>query len=49
MDLAYVDKLDKDTKGVKYLLVPHELFDKTVDANGMETKDSKELFLLLRL
>ena len=32
MDLAYVDKLAKDNKGVKYLLVRQDLFDKTVDA-----------------
>ena len=42
MDLAYVDKLAKDKNGVKYLLVPQDLFDRTVDAKGMETKDSKE-------
>ena len=29
MDLAYVDKLAKDTNGVKYLLVRQDLFDKT--------------------
>ena len=42
MDLAYVDKLAKDNNGVKYLLVRQDLFDRTVDAKGMETKDSKE-------
>ena len=42
MDLAYVDKLAKDKKGVKYLLVRQDLFDRTVDAKGMKTKDSKE-------
>ena len=42
MDLAYVDKLAKDNKGVKYLLVNQDLFDRTVDAKGMKTKDSKE-------
>ena len=42
MDLAYVDKLSKDINGVKYLLVRQELFDRTVDAKGMKTKDSKE-------
>ena len=41
MDLAYVDKLAKDNNGVKYLLV-QDLFDRTVDAKGMKTKDSKE-------
>ena len=41
MDLACVDKLGKDIKGVKYLL-RQDLFDRTVDAEGMKTKDSKE-------
>ena len=42
MDLAYVDKLAKEKNGVKYLLVRQDLFDGTVDATGMKTKDSKE-------
>ena len=42
MDLAYVDKLAKDDNGEKYLLVRQDLFDRTVDAKGMKTKDSKE-------
>ena len=42
MDLAYVDKLTKDNNGVKYLLVRQDLFDRTVDAKVMKTKDSKE-------
>ena len=42
MDVAYVDTLAKDNNGVKYLLVRHDLFDRTVDAKGMKTKDSKE-------
>ena len=42
MDLAYVDKLAKENNGVKYLLVRQDLFDRTVDAKGMKTKDSKE-------
>ena len=42
MDLAYVDKLSKDNNGVKYLLVRQDLFDRTVDAKGMKTKDLKE-------
>ena len=42
MDLAYVDKLAKDNNDVKYLLVRQDLFDRTVDAKGMKTKDSKE-------
>ena len=42
MDMAYVDKLAKDNDGVKYLLVRQDLFDKTVDAKRMISKDSKE-------
>ena len=42
MDLAYVDKLAKDINGVKYLLVRQDLFDRTVDAKGLKSKDSKE-------
>ena len=42
MDLAYADKLAKDNNGVKYLLVRQDLFDRTVDAKGMKTRDSKE-------
>ena len=42
MDLAYVAILAKDNNGVKYLLVRQDLFDRTVDANGIKTKDSKE-------
>ena len=42
MDLAHVDKLAKDNNGVKYLLVRQDLFDRTVDAKGMKSKDSKE-------
>ena len=42
MDLAFVDKLVKDNNGVTYLLVRKDLFDRTVDAKGMKTKDSKE-------
>ena len=41
-DLAYVDKLAKDNYGVKSLLVPQDLFDRTVNAEGMKTKDSQE-------
>ena len=41
-DLAYVDKVAKDNNGVKYLLNRQDLFDRTVDAKGMRTKDSKE-------
>ena len=42
MDLAYVDKLAKVNNGVKYLLDHQDLFDRTVDAKSMKTKDSKE-------
>ena len=42
MDLAYVDKLAKENNGVKYLLVRQDLFDRTVIAKGMKTKDSQE-------
>ena len=41
-DLAYVDKLAKENNGVKYLLVRQDLFDRTVNAKGMKTKDSQE-------
>ena len=43
MDLAYVDKLAKHNNGVKYLIVGQDLCDRTVDAKGMKTKDSKEM------
>ena len=42
MDLAYFDKIATDNHGIKYLLVRQELFDRTVDAKLIETKDSKE-------
>ena len=42
LDLAYVDKLAKDNNCVKYVLVRRDLFDRTVDAKGKKTKDSKE-------
>ena len=42
MDLAYVYKFSEEKNGVKYLPVRQELFDRTVDAKGMKTKDSKE-------
>ena len=42
MDLAYFDKLAKSKNGVKFLLILQDLFDRTVDAKGIETKDSKE-------
>ena len=42
MDLSCVDELAKNKNGVKYLLVRQDLFDRTVDAKGKKTKDSKE-------
>ena len=42
MDFAYVDKLAKENNGVKYLLGRQDLFDRTVNAKGMKTKDSQE-------
>ena len=42
MDLAYVDKLAKENNGVKYLLVPQDSFDRTVNAEEMTTKDFQE-------
>ena len=42
MALPYVDKLAKDNNGVKYFLVRQDLFDRTVDAKGMKTKNSEE-------
>ena len=42
MDLACVDKMAKENHGVKYLLVPQDLFDRTVNAKGEKTKDSQE-------
>ena len=42
MDFAYVDKLAKDNNSIKLLLVRQVLFDRTVIAKGMKTKDSQE-------
>ena len=42
MDLAYVDKLARENNRVKYLLNRQDLFDRTVNAKGMKTKDSQE-------
>ena len=42
MGLAYLEKLAKENNGIKYLLVPQEFFDRTVNAKGMKTKDSQE-------
>ena len=41
IDLAYVVKLAKVNSGLKYL-VRLDLFDRTVNAKGMKTKDSPE-------
>ena len=40
--LAHVDILAKENNGVKYLLVRQDLFDRTVNAKGMKTKDAQE-------
>ena len=37
-----MDELANDNIGVKYLLVRQDMLDRTVDAKGMEKKDSKE-------
>ena len=42
IDLAHVDNLAKENNGVKYLLARQDLFDRTVYAKGMKTKDSPE-------
>ena len=42
MDLAYVVKMAKGNNRVMYLLVRQDLFDGTVNAKGMKTKDSQE-------
>ena len=36
---AYVEKLANDNKGLKYLLGPQDLFDRSADAKGMKIKD----------
>ena len=42
MDLAYVDTLAKKINGLNYLLLRQDFFDRTVNAKGMKTKDSRE-------
>ena len=42
LDLADVDKLAKDNDPLKYLVVRRDVFDRTLDAKGMKTIDSKE-------
>ena len=39
---CYVDKLAKENNGVKFLLVRQDLFDRTLNAKRMKTKDSQE-------
>ena len=50
LDAAYFDQLAKDLNGVKYLIVRQDVFDRTVVAKRMKTKESKETlraFLIL--
>ena len=42
MVLAYVDKLPRENNGLKFLLLRQDLFDRTVNAKGMKTKDFPE-------
>ena len=42
MDFACVDKLEKENNAVRYLLIRQDLFDRTVKAKGIKTKDSQE-------
>ena len=42
MDLANVDKLTKEKNGGTSLEFRQNVFDRTVDAKGMKTKDSQE-------
>ena len=42
MDLAFFDKLAEDNNGVKHLLGRQDLFGRTVDSKGVETKDCKQ-------
>ena len=42
MDPAHVNKVAKENNGVKYFLVRQDLFDRTVNAKGMKTKDPQE-------
>ena len=42
MDFAYIGNMAKENNGVKYLLVRQDLFNRTVNARGMKTKDSQE-------
>ena len=49
MDLAYVDKLVKKNNGVKYLLVRQDLFDRTVNAKRMKTKEQETVTAFLSM
>ena len=40
MEKAYVDELANDKDVVKYLLVRQYVFDRTIDAKGLNTRDS---------
>ena len=42
MDHVLVYKLAKENNRIMFLLVHQGMFDRTVDAEGMKTKDSKE-------
>ena len=42
IDLAFIDNLAEEINGVKFLLVRQDLFDRTVKAEGMKTKDPQE-------
>ena len=44
MNFAYVDKLAKENNGVKILLVRQDLFDRTLNAKRLKTKDSQKLW-----
>ena len=42
MELPYVDEVAEDNNVVKYLLVRQDVFDRTIDAKRMKTKDSRK-------
>ena len=42
IDLVYIEKLSKDSNGVKYLPARQDVFGRTVDAKNVKAKDSKE-------
>ena len=47
-DIAYLGKLPKEIKGVKYLLVRQDLFETTVDGNGMKQKNPQKRLKLFK-